>query len=130
MNTMRKEYELQTDVLATIVAATPVTQNHADLLTILATRTDYCGARYVKTRDEFSEQPARIVDGEDREIAADYRTWIDAQLDAHGGSVHAVWRAPRRRGTSSASGRRLCSTPICDARRIRYVLVVRNGFGR
>ncbi|MGQ7908769.1 hypothetical protein [Burkholderia sp. BC1] len=87
---MRKEYELQTDVLATIVAATPVTPKHAELLTALATRTDYRGARYAVTRDEFSERPARVIDAEGREIAADYHAWIDAQLDAHGGSVQDV----------------------------------------
>ncbi|HDR8962075.1 hypothetical protein [Burkholderia vietnamiensis] len=38
---MRDEYELQTDVLATIVAAVPVTPKHAQLLTEFATRTDY-----------------------------------------------------------------------------------------
>lgn len=48
---MRKEYELQTDVLATIVAATPITPEHAELLTAFATRIDYSGARYVMTRD-------------------------------------------------------------------------------
>lgn len=87
---MRREYELQTDVLATLVAATPVTKKHADLLTTLATRTDYRGARYVMTRDVYSERPARILDAEDREIAHDYHAWIDAQLAAHGGSVRAV----------------------------------------
>lgn len=95
---MRKEYELQTDVLATIVAATPVTNGHADLMKTLDTRTEYRGARYVMTRDVYGEQPARIVDVEEREIALDYRTWIDAQLEAHGGSVRAVWNAHRAAG--------------------------------
>lgn len=95
---MRKEYDLQTDVLATIVAATSVTKNHSDLLTAFATRTDYRSARYVMTRDVYSERPARILDAEDREIAADYHAWIDAQLEAHGGSVRAVWEAYRNAG--------------------------------
>lgn len=60
MSTMRKEYELQTDVLATVVATTRVTPKHADWLTAFATRTDYRGARYVMTRDVYSERPARI----------------------------------------------------------------------
>ncbi|OXI61699.1 hypothetical protein CFB81_34970 [Burkholderia sp. AU28863] len=95
---MRKEYDLQTDVLATIVATTRVTPKHADLLTALATRTDYRSARYVVTRDEFGSQPARILDAEGREIAADYRAWIDAQLDAHGGSASAVWETHKDAG--------------------------------
>ncbi|MCE4547886.1 MULTISPECIES: hypothetical protein [Caballeronia] len=95
---MRKEYDLQTDVLATIVAATSFTKNHSDLLTAFATRTDYRSARYVMTRDVYSERPARILDAEDREIAADYHAWIDAQLEAHGGSVRAVWEAYRNAG--------------------------------
>ncbi|WP_244098425.1 hypothetical protein [Burkholderia ambifaria] len=61
------------------------------MLTALATRTDYRGARYVVTRDEFGPQPARILDAAGREIAANYRAWIDAQLDAHRGSARAVW---------------------------------------
>ncbi len=48
---MRKEYELQTDVLSTLVAATPVAKKHADLLTTFATRTDYRSLHYVMTRD-------------------------------------------------------------------------------
>lgn len=95
---MRKEYELHTDVLATIVAATPVTSKHAALLTTFATRTDYRGARYAVTRDEFSERPARVIDADGREIAADYHAWIDAQLDAHGGSVEDVVLAHRDSG--------------------------------
>jgi hypothetical protein len=51
---MRKEYELQTDVLATIVATTPVKKKHADLLTTFATRTDYRSVRYVMMRDTYS----------------------------------------------------------------------------
>lgn len=95
---MRKEYELQTDVLATIVAATPVTPKHADLLMAFATRTDYRGARYVMTRDVYSARPARIFDAEDREIASDYHVWVDAQLAAHGDSVRAVWEAYKDAG--------------------------------
>ncbi|QCP55079.1 hypothetical protein FAZ95_38735 [Trinickia violacea] len=95
---MRKEYDLQTDVLATIVATTPVTKKHADLLTAFATRTDYRGARYVMTRDEFGERPARVLTADGREIAADYRAWIDAQLAAHSGSVRAVWLAHKDAG--------------------------------
>ncbi|KVN19063.1 MULTISPECIES: hypothetical protein [unclassified Burkholderia] len=95
---MRKEYDLQTDVLATIVATTPVTPKHAELLTAFATRTEYRGARHVKARDEFGEQPARIVDADGREIAADYSAWIDAQLAVHGGSVHEVWHAHKDSG--------------------------------
>jgi hypothetical protein len=95
---LRKEYELQTDVLATIVAAAPITPKHTDLLTTFAARTDYRGARHVKTRDEFGERPARIVDAEDREIAPDYRAWIDAELEKHGGSARAVWAAHKDAG--------------------------------
>lgn len=95
---MRKEYDLQTDVLATIVAAAPVTKMHADLITAFATRTDYRGARYVMTNDEYGERPARIIDAGDREIAADYHAWIDAQLEAHGGSVRAVWETHKDAG--------------------------------
>ncbi|MDW9232982.1 hypothetical protein C7S15_8978 (plasmid) [Burkholderia cepacia] len=95
---MRKEYELQTDVLATIVAATAVAPKHSELLTAFASRTDYRGARYAVTRDEFSERPARVIDAEGREIASDYQAWIDAQLDAHGGSVQDVLLAHQDAG--------------------------------
>ncbi|RQT22133.1 hypothetical protein [Burkholderia contaminans] len=95
---MHKEYELQTDVLATIVAMTSVTPKHAELLTAFATRTDYRGARFAVTRDEFSERPARVIDVDGREIAADYHAWIDAQLNAHGGSVQDVLLAHQNSG--------------------------------
>ena len=95
---MSKEYDLQTDALATIVAASPVNKTHADLLTAFATRTEYRGARYVRTRDVYGVQPMRILDADDREVAADYRTWIDAQLAAHGGSVRAMWEAHKDAG--------------------------------
>ena len=55
---MRKEYELQTDVLGTIVAAAPVTRKHADSLTMCAMRTDYPSLRYVVTRDTYGPSPA------------------------------------------------------------------------
>ncbi|MDR6412299.1 hypothetical protein ACOCG7_33930 (plasmid) [Paraburkholderia sp. DD10] len=95
---MRKEYDLQTDVLSTIVATTPVTKSHAQLLAAFATRTDYRGTRYVKTRDEFGEQPARILGADGSAVAADYHAWIDAQLAAHGGSAREVWRAHKDAG--------------------------------
>lgn len=82
---MRKEYDLQTDVLATIVAATPVTPKHAELLTTFATRTDYRGARYVMTRDDFGEQPARVVDAEGREIAAESAIAASMVMNGPGG---------------------------------------------
>lgn len=94
---MSKEYDLQTDVLETIVAGTPVTKKHAALLTTFATRTVFKGARYAMTRDEFGERPARIIDAGGREIAADYRAWVDDQLATHG-SVHAVWAAHKDAG--------------------------------
>ncbi|WP_175914682.1 hypothetical protein [Burkholderia metallica] len=94
---MRKEYDLQTDVLTTIVATTPVTPKHADLLTTFATRTQFRGARHVKARDEFGAQPTRIIDADGHEIAADYRAWIDAQLAALG-SAREVWLAHKDAG--------------------------------
>lgn len=94
---MRKEYDLQTDVLATIVATTPVTSKHADLLTAFATRTEFRSARHVKMRGEFGAQPARIIDVDGREIAADYRAWIDAQL-AELGSAREVGHAHKEAG--------------------------------
>ncbi|WP_308286076.1 hypothetical protein [Burkholderia catarinensis] len=94
---MRKEYDLLTDALATIVATTPVTPEHADLLTAFATRTEFRSARHVKARDEFGVQPTRIIDADGHEIAADYRAWIDAQLAALG-SAHAVWEAYKDAG--------------------------------
>lgn len=95
---MLHEYDLQTDVLATIIAKTPVSKKHADLLAALATRTDHRGARYVMTRDIFSGQPARVIDSDGREIAPDYHTWINAQLLQHGGSVRAVLEAHKNCG--------------------------------
>ncbi|AOI68719.1 hypothetical protein [Burkholderia ubonensis] len=80
-----------------IVATTPVTAKHAELLPAFATRTEFRGMRYVMTRDDFGEQPARIVDADGGEIAADYRAWIDAQL-AELGSVHEVWHAHKDSG--------------------------------
>ncbi len=95
---MSKEYDLQTDVLATIVATTPVTPKHTELLTAFATRTEFRGARYAVTRDEFSERPARVIDADGREIADDYCAWIDEQLDAHGGSVQDLLLAHQDAG--------------------------------
>ena len=95
---MSKEYDLQTDVLATIVGTTPVTKRHAALLTAFATRTGWRGARYVMTRDIYSDRPSRVIDGEGREIAPDYHAWIDAQLAVHGGSAHEVIDAYRNSG--------------------------------
>ncbi len=95
---MRKEYELQTDVLATIVAATPISPKHAELLSVLATRSEFRGARYARTSDEFCERPARVIDAEGREVAADYHAWINAQLEAYGGSVQDLWSAHKDAG--------------------------------
>ncbi|KWD85131.1 hypothetical protein [Burkholderia ubonensis] len=95
---MRKEYDLQTDVLATIVASTPVAPKHTELLTAFATRTEFRGARYAVTRDEFSERPARVIDAEGHEIAPDYQAWIEGQLAAHGGSVQDLLLAHQASG--------------------------------
>jgi hypothetical protein len=89
---------LQTDVSATIVAATLVTPKRTGLLTTFAARSDYRGVRHVKARDEFGARPARIVDAEDREMAPDYRAWIDAELEKHGGSARAVWATHKDAG--------------------------------
>lgn len=94
---MRKDYELQTDVLSTIVASTPVTRHHADLLTAFATRSDYRAASYVMLRDTFGEQPARVLDADGGEVSSDYRAWIDGQLQFHG-SARAVWEAHKDAG--------------------------------
>ncbi|MCG7405329.1 hypothetical protein [Caballeronia zhejiangensis] len=104
---MSKEYELQTDVLGTIVAATPVTKKHADLLATFATRTDYRSLRYVMTRDTYGSSPARIIDAEGREISPDYRTWIEAQLAAHGGSARQVWLTHKDAGYLFTENQRL-----------------------
>lgn len=95
---MRKEHDLQTDVLATVIAGTPVTKRHAALQTAFVTRTCWRGARYVMTRDTYSEWPARVIDREGREVAPDYGAWIDAQLAEHGGSVSAIVDAHRECG--------------------------------
>lgn len=75
---MREDYELQTDVLATIVASTPVTKHHADLLTSFATLPASGEQRVVTVReltpgydqqrwpgrrffDDWSESSARIA---------------------------------------------------------------------
>ncbi|WP_257829928.1 hypothetical protein [Burkholderia glumae] len=89
---MRRAYELHTDVLATLVAQTPVTKQHAALIAMLAARTDLRTARFVKTRDEFDQQPRRVVDANDQDIAADYHDWIAEQLTRFG-SVGAVCEA-------------------------------------
>ncbi|WP_331458331.1 hypothetical protein [Burkholderia sp. MSMB1498] len=44
------------------------------------------------------EQPARVIDVNGNEIAADYRAWANAQLAEHGGSVAAVLAAHRASG--------------------------------
>lgn len=95
---MRKEYDLKTDALDTIVATTLVTAKHAALVAALAARTDYRSARYVKTRDEFGSRPARVLDAAGGEVAADYYAWIDAQLAEHGDSVERMWAAFEGRG--------------------------------
>lgn len=95
---MSEKYDLQTDVLATIVAMTPVTEKHTALLEAFGTRTEFGRAHYVMTRGTFGDVAARVLDASGREIAADHRAWIDAQLAAHGGSARAVWQAHRERG--------------------------------
>lgn len=95
---MRREYDLRSDTLETIFATTPVTKNHSALLTALAARTEYRGARYVMTQDMFSNQPARVIDAEGHEIAPDYRVWVNDQLAKHGGSVRGVWLAHKDAG--------------------------------
>lgn len=87
---MRHEYQLNTDVLATIVATTPVTKKHAALLSEFATRTEFRSVHFVVAGDEDGANPARIVTAEGDEVAPDYRSWVRAQLDAHGGDVAAV----------------------------------------
>jgi len=94
---VRKDYELQTDVLATIVAMVPVVKNHVDLLTAFATRSDYRAGRYVMSRDTYGEQPARVLDAHGREIASDYRAWINGELQSRG-SARAVWEAHKDAG--------------------------------
>ncbi|MDN7631639.1 hypothetical protein [Burkholderia cenocepacia] len=94
---MKKEYELQTDVLETVVAGTPVTARHAALLTAFATRSDFRRARYVAMRDHWSARPARILDPEGREVADDYRAWVHQALDEHGGDASSVWHAYKHR---------------------------------
>ncbi|AOZ11225.1 hypothetical protein [Cupriavidus malaysiensis] len=95
---MRREYDLQTDVLATVVATTPVTLKHVALLTAFATRTDFRDARYVTTRDTWSARPARLVTADGIEIASDYRAWVEQQLAEHGGNAEAVCTANRTKG--------------------------------
>lgn len=95
---MRKEYELQTDVLATVIAGVQVSRKHADLLATFTTRTDYRAARYVMTRDTYGSWPARVIDAEGHEIAPDYRAWVDTELEIHGGSVREVWAAHKDAG--------------------------------
>ncbi|WP_257807017.1 hypothetical protein [Burkholderia glumae] len=81
---MRHDYELQTDVLATLVANTRVEKKHVALIAMFAARTDFRAVRHVKARDEFSSVPTRVLDAHNQEIAADYRAWIDQQLDRFG----------------------------------------------
>ncbi len=112
---MRHNYELHTDVLATLVAQTPVQKKHAALIAMFATRTDFRTARYVKTRDEFGPQPRRVVDANDQEIAADYHDWIAEQL-ARLGSVGAVCEA------FAHSGYRMVESQPC----LHYLVVDRS----
>jgi hypothetical protein len=91
---MRHDYELQTDVLATLVANTGVEKKHAALIAMFAARTEFRAVRHVTTRDEFSSQPTRVLDAHNQEVAADYRAWIDLQLDRLGSACACSWCWP------------------------------------
>ncbi|WP_431798055.1 hypothetical protein SGO26_30185 (plasmid) [Cupriavidus metallidurans] len=95
---MRHEYDVHTDVLETIVAATPATKKHSALLTAFATRTEFRGARYVTSSDEYCSRPARILNSDGDEIAADYRVWVQRQLDEHRGNIDALCASNRGKG--------------------------------
>ncbi|MGN4074710.1 hypothetical protein ACS0X5_24880 [Burkholderia gladioli] len=90
---MSKEYDLKTDVLETIVGSTVVTTKHAALVAAFAARTEFRSARYVKTRNEFGSRPARVLDADGGEVAADYFGWVTEQLAKHGDSVERSWAA-------------------------------------
>lgn len=87
---MRREYELRTDVLDTIIAKTPITKKHTALLNTLTTRTEFHGTQFVTSGNEWGARPARILTADGAELAPDYRIWVSEQLDMHAGNVEAI----------------------------------------
>ncbi|WP_161500250.1 hypothetical protein [Burkholderia gladioli] len=67
---MRKEYDLKTDALETIVATTLVTTKHAALVAAFAGRTDFRSARYVKTRERNRQEWCMRVGWHDQATSA------------------------------------------------------------
>lgn len=95
---MRREYDVHTDIIETIVGSTPVMNGHAALLSAFASRTEYRGLRYVTSRDHWCAQPAQILDRDGLVVATDYREWVQQQLDEFGGDVPSICRAYEEKG--------------------------------
>ena len=78
-------------------AAAAWSRSHAPLLKRLQAVPGFEQVRPSAVRDHFSDQPARILDG-DRTVATSYRDWARAQLAAHGGDARSVWSQYRDQG--------------------------------
>lgn len=90
---MPREYLVHTDVLEKIGRHAGHEKTHRAVNRICNPH-GVSRARYMTTRDEFSEHPARIHRGaRERDCGRLSGAWVDAQLQERGGSVHGVWRA-------------------------------------
>lgn len=101
---MRREYDVHTDIIETIVASAPVMSGHAALLAAFASRSEHRGLQYVTSRDHWCAQPAQILDADGTVVAPDYREWVRQQLEEFGGDVPAICRAHKEKGYLLAEG--------------------------
>lgn len=88
------EYQIpraDAEALRGACASAAWSRNHVPLLKRLQEVRGFEQLRPSAIRDHFSDNPARILEGE-RTVAGSYRDWARQQLAVHG-DAHAVWSA-------------------------------------
>lgn len=84
-------YNVNVDILETVVASAPVNQKHGPLIAAIASRTDMHGIANVTTREHFVPTPHRILDQDGNVVAQDFQEWMTDQIDRRRGDYLAVW---------------------------------------
>lgn len=82
---------LNQNELATLVAAAPVTNDHAGLLDALHARYPDAEFRLVSACDEGATWDVGIIDREGNRVSDTLGKWIDQELAAAGGDAREVW---------------------------------------
>lgn len=98
--TAAPEYQIRAgvgDALRTACESAAWSPKHAALLKRLQAVPGFEQLRASAIRDHFSDNPARIVEG-DRTVATSYRDWAREQLAAHGDDPQRVWAAHLGKG--------------------------------